>query len=93
MKSLATILCLAFVLLFSGVPASALATPPTATGGGPIIAQYSNGYGNNYGTSNNNGTSTRTGYRSYRGLFKLGAFVIFLIVSAVGYLIRKVSGE
>ena len=92
MKSLAQILVLASLFLFAGFGANALASP--SAGGGPIVAQYSNNYGNNYGNSSNNyGSSTRTSYRSYRGLFKLGAFIIFLIVSGVGYLIRKMSGD
>lgn len=89
MKSLVHALILAVIVLFSGFAATAAASPPSPVGV-PIVAQYS---GNTYGGSSSNSSSTSTGYRSYRGLFRIGAFVIFLIVSAVGYLIRKLSGE
>lgn len=88
MKSLVHALILAVVVLFSGFAATAAASPSPV--GVPIVAQYS---GNTYGGSSSNSSSTSTGYRSYRGLFRIGAFVIFLIVSAVGYLIRKLGGE
>jgi hypothetical protein len=30
--------------------------------------------------------------RSYRGLFRLGALVVILIISGIGYLIRQMNG-
>ena len=91
MKSLVQALMLAVVVFFSALAANALAAPPVIPGGAPIVAQYS---GNNYGNSSSNsyGSSTRTGYRSYRGIGRLVVLVIVLIVSGIGFLIRKASG-
>jgi len=85
MKSFVQALIVAVVVLFSGVGASALAGP-TVPSGAPIIAQYSSS--SSYGSSYNSSTSST---RLPRGLIKLVVGVIVLIVSGIGFLIRKMS--
>ena len=93
MKSFIHVICLAVALVPAALWASvSLAAPanPGSAASAPLVAQYSGSYG---GSNSGSGSSSRTSYRSYRGLIKLGVFVVFLLVSAVGYLIRKMSGE
>jgi hypothetical protein len=89
MKSLPQALLLAMVLLLSGFASSVLAGPPAPLNGAPVVAQYS-GSGNSYGSSSSSSSGVRV--RSYRGLFRLGALVVILIVSGIGFLIRQMNG-
>jgi hypothetical protein len=88
MKSLPQALLLAMVLLLSGFASSVLAESPTRLNGAPVVAQYS-GSSNSYGNSSS--SSSRVRVRSYRGLFRLGALVVILIISGIGFLIRQLN--